>query len=133
MYFKRMQYSSGHHIVAHINSDKMTAYLTNDNSSPAMDGTSINAQGNGFARDSCDAVDAEFLIVGAGPAGAALACFLGSHGMYLHSRAKSWTKSGEGLQGIMISSASRPANTPRAHITNMAALGQSSANLAPIT
>lgn len=29
------------------------------------------------------AIDTEFLIVGAGPAGAALACFLGSHGMYL--------------------------------------------------
>lgn len=28
------------------------------------------------------AVDTEFLIVGAGPAGAALACFLGSHGKY---------------------------------------------------
>lgn len=30
-----------------------------------------------------DAIDTEFLIVGAGPAGAALACFLGSHGKYL--------------------------------------------------
>ncbi|CAG7939947.1 unnamed protein product [Penicillium nalgiovense] len=53
-----------------------------------------------------DAIDTEFLIVGAGPAGAALACFLGSHG----------------LKGIMISSAPGTANTPRAHITNMAAL-----------
>ncbi|GAB1202517.1 hypothetical protein APSETT445_001134 [Aspergillus pseudonomiae] len=53
-------------------------------------------------------VGTEFLIVGAGPAGAALACFLGSHG----------------LKGIMISSAPGTANTPRAHITNMAALGQ---------
>ncbi|KAJ6124657.1 Monooxygenase FAD-binding [Penicillium samsonianum] len=52
------------------------------------------------------AIDTEFLIVGAGPAGAALACFLGSHG----------------LKGIMISSAPGTANTPRAHITNMAAL-----------
>ncbi|KAJ5486580.1 hypothetical protein N7530_000880 [Penicillium desertorum] len=51
-------------------------------------------------------VDTEFLIVGAGPAGAALACFLGSHG----------------LKGIMISSAPGTANTPRVHITNMAAL-----------
>ncbi|KAF3017685.1 hypothetical protein E8E15_007416 [Penicillium rubens] len=51
-------------------------------------------------------LDTEFLIVGAGPAGAALACFLGSHG----------------LKGIMISSAAGTANTPRAHITNMAAL-----------
>ncbi|EKV05242.1 hypothetical protein PDIG_37570 [Penicillium digitatum PHI26] len=52
------------------------------------------------------AIDTEFLIVGAGPAGAALACFLGSYG----------------LKGIMISSASGTVNTPRAHITNMAAL-----------
>ncbi|PLB47300.1 FAD-binding monooxygenase [Aspergillus steynii IBT 23096] len=61
---------------------------------------------NGSA-DSCHAVDTEFLIVGAGPAGAALACFLGSHGI---------------LQGIIISNASGTADTPRAHITNMAAL-----------
>jgi hypothetical protein len=30
------------------------------------------------------AVDTEFLIVGAGPAGASLACFLGSYGKYLN-------------------------------------------------
>lgn len=30
------------------------------------------------------AIDTEFLIVGAGPAGAALACFLGSYGEYLN-------------------------------------------------
>ncbi|EHK25592.1 uncharacterized protein TRIVIDRAFT_189361 [Trichoderma virens Gv29-8] len=47
-----------------------------------------------------------FLIVGAGPAGAALACFLASYG----------------LKGIMISAAPGTANTPRAHIMNMAAL-----------
>ncbi|KAL1858565.1 hypothetical protein Plec18170_002765 [Paecilomyces lecythidis] len=51
-------------------------------------------------------VNTDFLIIGAGPAGAALACFLGSYG----------------LKGIMISSAPGTANTPRAHITNMAAL-----------
>ncbi|KAF5006061.1 hypothetical protein FDECE_7543 [Fusarium decemcellulare] len=53
-----------------------------------------------------DLVETEFLIVGAGPAGASLACFLSSYG----------------LKGIMISSAPGTANTPRAHITNMAAL-----------
>ncbi|QKX58385.1 uncharacterized protein TRUGW13939_05507 [Talaromyces rugulosus] len=51
-------------------------------------------------------VDTEFLIVGAGPAGASLACFLGSYG----------------LKGLMISAAPGTANTPRAHITNMAAM-----------
>ncbi|KAL4889565.1 FAD binding domain-containing protein [Aspergillus ambiguus] len=95
----------------------MMPYHTNDNGSagmtqparadsPPIDSIPVNAQGNGSPHDSYHAVDTEFLIVGAGPAGAALACFLGSHG----------------LQGIMISSASGTANTPRAHITNMAAL-----------
>lgn len=48
----------------------------------------------------------DVLIVGAGPAGAALACFLSSHG----------------VTGLMICAASSTADTPRAHITNMAAL-----------
>lgn len=48
----------------------------------------------------------EFLIVGAGPAGASLACFLAEYG----------------LSGIMIAAAPSTADTPRAHITNMAAL-----------
>ncbi|KAL2855264.1 FAD binding domain-containing protein [Aspergillus pseudodeflectus] len=51
-------------------------------------------------------VDTEFFIVGAGPAGASLACFLANYG----------------LKGVMISAAPATANTPRAHITNMAAL-----------
>ncbi|KAK3937785.1 phenol 2-monooxygenase [Diplogelasinospora grovesii] len=51
-------------------------------------------------------VKTDLLIVGAGPAGAALACFLASHG----------------LRGIMISAAPGNAETPRAHITNMSAL-----------
>ncbi|KAF2847887.1 hypothetical protein T440DRAFT_509901 [Plenodomus tracheiphilus IPT5] len=50
--------------------------------------------------------DTEFLIVGAGPAGSALACFLGYHG----------------FSGIMIAAAPSTSDTPRAHITNMAAL-----------
>ncbi|TPX13400.1 uncharacterized protein E0L32_006130 [Thyridium curvatum] len=50
-------------------------------------------------------LETEFLVVGAGPAGASLACFLASYG----------------LKGIMISAAPGTADTPRAHITNMAA------------
>ncbi|KAK1758585.1 FAD binding domain-containing protein [Echria macrotheca] len=53
-----------------------------------------------------DIIKTDLLIVGAGPAGAALACFLASHGR----------------TGIMISAAPGCAETPRAHITNMAAL-----------
>ncbi|KAK4182348.1 phenol 2-monooxygenase [Podospora australis] len=53
-----------------------------------------------------DIVKTDLLIVGAGPAGAALACFLAAHGR----------------TGIMISAAPGCAETPRAHITNMAAL-----------
>ncbi|KAJ5675027.1 FAD binding domain-containing protein [Penicillium maclennaniae] len=96
----------------------MTPYFTNDNGgtgvtrsngaedAPAIGGIATTAQHNCSIQGSDHVVDTEFLIVGAGPAGAALACFLGSHG----------------LHGIMISSASGTANTPRAHITNMAAL-----------
>lgn len=51
-------------------------------------------------------IETPFLIVGAGPAGSALACFLASYG---HT-------------GIMISAASGTAKEPRAHITNPAAL-----------
>lgn len=51
-------------------------------------------------------VETPYLIVGAGPAGAALACFLAPYG----------------LKGIMISSAPGTAKEPRAHITNPAAL-----------
>ncbi|KAK3322657.1 FAD binding domain-containing protein [Apodospora peruviana] len=58
------------------------------------------------AEDDVDVIKTDLLIVGAGPAGAALACFLASHGR----------------TGIMISAAPGCAETPRAHITNMAAL-----------
>ncbi|KAL2784706.1 FAD binding domain-containing protein [Aspergillus keveii] len=51
-------------------------------------------------------VETNFLVIGAGPAGASLACFLASYG----------------LKGIMVSTAPGTADTPRAHITNMAAL-----------
>ena len=51
-------------------------------------------------------ISAYVLIIGAGPAGASLACFLSSYG----------------ITGIIVSAASGTSNTPRAHITNMAAL-----------
>ncbi|EFZ04288.2 2,4-dichlorophenol 6-monooxygenase [Metarhizium robertsii ARSEF 23] len=51
-------------------------------------------------------VEVDSLIVGTGPAGSSLACFLAYHG----------------LKGLVVNSASSTADTPRAHITNMAAL-----------
>ncbi|KIW37179.1 uncharacterized protein PV06_10798 [Exophiala oligosperma] len=48
----------------------------------------------------------QVVVVGTGPAGGSLAAFLGSHG----------------IQGIVIGMTSTTAETPRAHITNMAAL-----------
>lgn len=51
-------------------------------------------------------LETDFLIVGAGPAGASLACFLASHS----------------LTGILLSSAPGTAFTPRAHLTNPPAL-----------
>ncbi|KAK3078219.1 hypothetical protein LTS18_008130, partial [Coniosporium uncinatum] len=51
-------------------------------------------------------VETDLLIVGTGPAGASLACFLTIYG----------------LKGMMIGAAPGCATTPRAHITNMAAL-----------
>lgn len=65
-----------------------------------MNGHAING-------DASAATEIDLLVVGAGPAGAALACFLASHG----------------LKGLMISAAPGTAQTPRAHITNPAALG----------
>ncbi|KAK4183943.1 hypothetical protein QBC35DRAFT_466892 [Podospora australis] len=53
-------------------------------------------------------IETEFLIVGAGPAGSSLACFLASYG----------------LRGLIIAKAPGTANTPRAHITSAATLGK---------
>lgn len=51
-------------------------------------------------------IETPYLIIGAGPAGASLACFLGDHG----------------LTGIILAAAPGVAATPRAHITNPAGL-----------
>lgn len=51
-------------------------------------------------------VETPYLIVGAGPAGASLACFLADHGH----------------RGVLIAAAPGIARTPRAHITNAAGL-----------
>jgi len=61
---------------------------------------------NGAPPPQDGSVETKFLIVGAGPAGAALACFLASYG----------------YTGIMLSAAPGTAKEPRAHITNPAAL-----------
>ena len=69
----------------------MAPYNTNDNGATRPDGakeTPVIGEITSTASRSCSApvsdhaVDTEFLIVGAGPAGAALACFLGSYGMF---------------------------------------------------
>jgi 2-polyprenyl-6-methoxyphenol hydroxylase-like FAD-dependent oxidoreductase len=51
-------------------------------------------------------ISTDLLIVGAGPAGASLACFLARYG----------------LKGIVLSAAPGTADTPRAHMNNMAAM-----------
>ncbi len=67
-----------------------------------------NGHSNGHVERNAseETVETDMLIVGAGPAGASLACFLASYG----------------IKGIIVSRSSGTADTPRAHITNMAAL-----------
>lgn len=68
----------------------MAPFLTNDISATGGDRTGETHATNGMESSAQHspapvedhAVDTEFLIVGAGPAGAALACFLGSHGVF---------------------------------------------------
>ncbi|CAG8060608.1 unnamed protein product [Penicillium salamii] len=64
------------------------------------------ANGDGGNTASVTSMDA--LIIGTGPAGAALAAFLANYR----------------IRGAMISSCPTNADTPRAHITNMAAMGE---------
>ncbi|KAI7023114.1 Aldolase [Hortaea werneckii] len=72
---------------------------------PPNDSTRIPHRGP-TSKSEDGALETTFLIIGAGPAGAALACFLAQHG----------------YTGIMLSSAPGTAKEPRAHITNPAAL-----------
>jgi 2-polyprenyl-6-methoxyphenol hydroxylase-like FAD-dependent oxidoreductase len=60
---------------------------------------------NGISTSIAYEMATDFLIVGAGPAGASLACFMASHG----------------LTGIIVCQDPSSADTPRAHIHNMAA------------
>ncbi|KAK0723271.1 FAD binding domain-containing protein [Lasiosphaeria miniovina] len=53
-----------------------------------------------------DPIETQFLVVGAGPAGISLACFLTMYG----------------LKGLVIASSPGTSDTPRAHITNAAAI-----------
>lgn len=71
--------------------EAMAPFLTNDISTtgggptqtaPVINGMESSAQPNNSAQVDDHVVDTEFLIVGAGPAGASLACFLGSYGMF---------------------------------------------------
>ncbi|KAG0645462.1 1,2,4-dichlorophenol hydroxylase [Hyphodiscus hymeniophilus] len=81
----------------------------NGSATHIVDGKAAGPTVNGLATGDLPAdsiANYDVLIVGTGPAGASLACFLSSHG----------------ITGLMISSASSTADTPRAHITNIAAL-----------
>lgn len=76
------------------------------------------------------AISTDILIIGTGPAGASLACFLALHGQYsfihcilLKHMDTYEDNHGLGIHGIMVSSAPGSADTPRAHLTNMAAMG----------
>ena len=92
--------------------DTSPAVLPSPQSTNAGDGASSASQMNGVIKNDnshlplTGIVDIDILIVGTGPAGASLACFLSSHG----------------ITGLMISCASSSADTPRAHITNIGAL-----------
>ncbi|KAH6682997.1 FAD binding domain-containing protein [Halenospora varia] len=74
-----------------------------------MAGNASSVGTNGHRNETASqssSIETDLLIIGAGPAGASLACFLAQHG----------------LKGIMLAATPSTADTPRAHITNMAAL-----------
>lgn len=85
---------------------------------------------NGHGNHNKPNIATDALIIGTGPAGGGLASFMASHGKYsiIIETGKSvdiyvWCQLG--IRGIMVSAASTTADTPRAHITNMAAMGES--------
>lgn len=72
----------------------------------SLTGSTGTVNGNLPSLQQDDPIETTFLIVGAGPAGASLACFLAQYG----------------LRGIIVVKASGTSKEPRAHITNPAAL-----------
>lgn len=90
-------------MTAQMNTVTKTTTAPPERTVPTLKGAS---NGDNALHDDAPLVETDLLIVGTGPAGASLACFLTSYG----------------LKGIMIGAAPGSADTPRAHITNMAAL-----------
>lgn len=71
-----------------------------------------------------DPITEDILIVGSGPAGASLACFLAFYGNISYTaNFRCRLTINIGLKGIIVGAGSSTADTPRAHITNMAAMG----------
>lgn len=80
-------------------------------------------------------IDVDYLIVGAGPAGASLGCFLGKYGAHKLERygrvlLVHQLNISTGFKGLIISSAPSTADTPRAHIINQPAMGTGMISLA---
>lgn len=81
---------------------------------------------------SSNAIETEFLVVGAGPAGAGLASFLGQNGERGYSQKPRDLETpftdkcldDLGLKGIVIAAAPGTADTPRAHLNNPFVLGE---------
>jgi hypothetical protein len=71
-------------------------------------------------------IETDCLIIGAGPAGASLACFLINYGMAgkTHQASPNQLTYLPGVRVLMISDAKGTSATPRAHLINMAGLGK---------
>jgi hypothetical protein len=80
-------------------------------------------------------VETDCLIVGAGPAGASLACFLVNYGELngpALARKRLTRVPLEGVKVMLISDAPGTTATPRAHLLNMAGLGRRSSHICGI-